>query len=95
MSGLVESEELVEAVARAICKANCPTRMTPEQVEIQVENGWDLWIREARAALAVAEPAIRADERERAATLIERRNPNEGGRLDALAIRAGQSETRG
>lgn len=42
----------VERVARAICRAICRAAMTPDAIECQVENGWDLWEDEARAAIA-------------------------------------------
>ena len=80
------SDELVEAGIRAVLKA---CHDFPEQAK--VHPSWRQAEFMVRAALAVAEPAIRAE----AAALIERRNPNEGGRLDALAIRAGQGEGRG
>lgn len=49
------SDDLVERLARAICRANCGPRMArdhPEDVECQVANGWDMWADEARACLA-------------------------------------------
>lgn len=48
---------MVERVARAICRANCPPNMSEEAIYCQVENGWDLWAREAIAAIkAMREP---------------------------------------
>lgn len=48
--------DLVEAVARAICRANC-YNLPQDQIETQVHNGHDLWIREAQAAIAAYEAA--------------------------------------
>ena len=51
-----QEDAVVEAVARAICRANCGPVMRakePERVECQVENGWDMWTDEARAAISV------------------------------------------
>ena len=42
-----------EQMARAICRANCSIAMTDEEIECQVENGWDLWLREADAAISI------------------------------------------
>lgn len=43
--------EMVERVARAICRSNCSPRMSRDHIECQVENAWDMWIPEARAAI--------------------------------------------
>ena len=51
-----QEEAVIEAVARAICRAHCGPVMRakePERVECQVENGWDMWVDEARAAMSV------------------------------------------
>lgn len=49
--------EMVERVARAICRSNCSPRMSRDHIECQVENAWDMWIPEARAAIeAMREP---------------------------------------
>lgn len=51
-------DELVEKIARAICRAHCGPRMQrdePDRVECQVANGWDLWADEARACLSAIE----------------------------------------
>ena len=51
-----EEDAVEEAVARAICRANCGPVMRakePERVECQVENGWDMWADEASAAISV------------------------------------------
>lgn len=44
--------DVVERVARAICRANCRSDMSAEAVDCQVEHAWDLWTAEARAAIA-------------------------------------------
>ena len=45
----------VEKVARAICRAyselHFPHPRNPEAIDCQVENGWELWTNEAKAAL--------------------------------------------
>ena len=52
--------EMVERVARAICRSNCSPRMSRDHIECQVENAWDMWIPEARAAIeAMREPTIK------------------------------------
>jgi hypothetical protein len=53
-----QSEEMIEAVARAICRANMPKTATLDAVDCQVENGWDLWTNEARAALTAMQPLL-------------------------------------
>jgi hypothetical protein len=51
--------DTLTACARAICRANAlhsPIGRNLEAVECQVENGWDMWLPEARACLtALAE----------------------------------------
>jgi len=49
--------ELVEKVARAICRAYCKPSMAQSVIECQVENGWDMWVREAQAAIAAYQHA--------------------------------------
>lgn len=45
------TDEGVETVARAVCRAHAQTLRDPEAIECQVENAWDMWIEEARAAI--------------------------------------------
>lgn len=51
-----EDVGLVEKVARAICRANCPKWMNADEINCQVENGWDLWTGEALAVLSILTP---------------------------------------
>ena len=51
-----QEDAVIEAVARAICRAHCGPVMRakePERVECQVENGWDMWADEASAAISI------------------------------------------
>lgn len=51
------TDALVEAVARAVCRANCPPAMSEDAVECQTEGAWDMWSAEATAALQAIEAA--------------------------------------
>lgn len=43
--------DMIERVARAICRAYCPPTMSEEAIQCQVDNGWDMWVNEAIAAI--------------------------------------------
>lgn len=51
MTDKPEGQSMIERVARAICSANWGPLMSEDEITCQVENGWDLWEREARAAI--------------------------------------------
>lgn len=66
------TEQDVERVARAICYANCITAHPddPERAQCQADNGWDMWLPEARAAISTMAEGVAA-EREACARIAE------------------------
>lgn len=67
------NDEMVEAVARAICAVNCGGCGVIDRRTVTCGDGWQACTNEARAAIAAITPMIREEERERCAKVAEER----------------------
>lgn len=70
---MIDRDKLREEIARALFKER-----NPFPWETAAPSNREDYLRDADAALAVAEAAIRADERERCAKAVERQYPRSG-----------------
>ncbi len=67
---MTRDDEMVEAVARAICAVNCGGCGVIDRRTATCGDGWQACTNEARAALAAIAPMIREQEREDAARVV-------------------------